>query len=142
MCKCSELDWSGVDQTAEHHPECGTTTIVPLFGDVHYFGKITIDANRNITRSAQLHDWKNSECKYLLHVGGGVVEMVSDEDMHTKEACENRIPDLVPAQNEFDQMILSFIERNPEAFAGAVARCIREGKAAGILLRNEFNKAR
>ena len=84
-CKCSELDWRDVDQTAEHHPAC--TSGMRKYEGYGLLGDGQPVRLEEITESLLML----SEEKDFVSDLSRIPEWKGDG--HTKEDCEKRFSD-------------------------------------------------
>lgn len=129
MCKCAELDWTNVDQTKEHHPDCARTkggvVVNPYPSEkdcVEFF----------IQRSEMPVAIGGS---FPMHTGFGVVEMA--DDTHTLEECKEK-SSLNPFLTEhyLESELLKVLAANSRFVVLAVIDEIQSGTEAGRKLKD------
>ena len=111
LCKCAELDWTNVDQTKDHHPDCVR---------VEYVGFGESNLTRSINLNLNMEDCKET---FPMHTGFGVVGMVDEST-----ALEDR------SDNEAD--VLKILAANSRFVVLAVIDELERGTEAGRKLKD------
>ena len=141
-CKCSELDWRDVDQTAEHHPAC--TSGMRKYEGYGLLGDGQPVRLEEITESLLML----SEEKDFVSDLSRIPEWKGDG--HTKEDCEKRFSDSsfgVDAtarigEFNFDAVFLELLEKHKDAIAEIVIAHIVNHTELGNQLLLEIRKGR
>lgn len=146
MCECSEKDWSGVDQTVEHHPDClkqffnrahenhpGEREGKEVFVGGNLYRHLVINLNKMNDTLTRLD---SRPAKNVVHLG-------LTADPHSLEACQQRgFPGLTDDEVELESDVLQIIEANPEWIARAIVKCLQQSTEAAQVLRQELSKGR
>lgn len=126
MCECSEMDWSGVDQTAAHHPDCRTVKI--LFGDTDH---------KEVARMLVFRTGgPNLQRKISLNLN----DVRTLPDTHTKEACET--PSFAETSRQFESAISHFIAEHPDQILGVIVSALETRSELGVRLRELLLRGR
>lgn len=129
MCKCSELDWRGVDQTAEHHPTCQRTR-----GGV-IERSLTFDFSAGCTVEGQFSGLENFE-KALDRL-----QSIPSGQIVEKGIRENPgILGLSREQIQLERNVRSIIEANPDLILSVIIHALETSSPLSRRLRELLSK--